>query len=310
MSEQLSFDRKKGFIALPVEILELDLSPGAFRLLAELCRMANHDGFCWPSLAQLGERLGRSRSSVSGYIKQLRELGLITTQEQRMANGYNYRLKYQVGFWKEWRAAISRHPAQKDERSVQPAVRILKDKNQNHKNHSPAKPAEDGLDSLLKKWARCVKGEAYPLFASLPSSALINKTRDAITPNDQNSKVISADITRCLEAMWRNLGVDCPQNLLAKQADYISNRGANSAEASRIFAGIKSAWAHHWRKPPTQDQFEKLVNQSRVTTRVQKIALLKTYSRRWNLTKNNLQCVPLSDCLAPTRTGAPVSAFS
>ncbi|MDC0136765.1 winged helix-turn-helix domain-containing protein, partial [Sulfitobacter sp.] len=57
-----------------------------------------------PPFAQLGRRLGRSRASVSAYIAELREAGVLTTQEQKMANGYNYRLRYTVTFWKEWRA--------------------------------------------------------------------------------------------------------------------------------------------------------------------------------------------------------------
>ena len=57
MSETIDCDPNRGFVAFPVALFDLDLSPGAFRTLAELCRMANKSGQCWPSLAQLGQRL-------------------------------------------------------------------------------------------------------------------------------------------------------------------------------------------------------------------------------------------------------------
>ena len=85
MSEQISFNRDKGFVALPVGVLDMDLSPGAFRTLVELCRMANMEGYCWPSLTQLSDRLGRSKSAISGYLKELRGVGLVATEEQRTA---------------------------------------------------------------------------------------------------------------------------------------------------------------------------------------------------------------------------------
>ncbi|WP_366513900.1 helix-turn-helix domain-containing protein [Planktotalea sp.] len=59
MAKPYEFDPGKGFVALPCEIMDIDLTPGAFRLLVELCRMANRTGECWPSLGQLSDRIGR-----------------------------------------------------------------------------------------------------------------------------------------------------------------------------------------------------------------------------------------------------------
>jgi hypothetical protein len=108
MASSLTFDPAKGFVALPCEVMNIDMSPGAFRLLVELCRMANRTGECWPSLGQLSERIGRSKAAISGYIAELREIELIETTSQKMANGYNYRLKYCVTFWKSWRSNLAR----------------------------------------------------------------------------------------------------------------------------------------------------------------------------------------------------------
>jgi len=105
----LEADPRKGFIALPMSVFDLNLTPGTFRNLAELCRMANAEGQCWPSLAQLGDRLGRSRATISGYIAKLRAAELIETETQKMANGYNYRLRYSVVVWKAWRKQLSRN---------------------------------------------------------------------------------------------------------------------------------------------------------------------------------------------------------
>ena len=118
MSEILDCDPNKGFVAFPVAVFDLELTPGAFRTLAELCRMANAEGQCWPSLAQVGRKLGRSRAAISGYIAELRDVGVITTEEQKMANGYNYRLRYTVTFWKEWRAGLGKS-RKRAERTVQ-----------------------------------------------------------------------------------------------------------------------------------------------------------------------------------------------
>lgn len=101
------FDPRSGYVALPSALLDLDLAPGPFRLLTELCRMANKAGECWPSFGQLSARIGRSKAAISGYLEALREASLVETQKQKMANGYNYRLKFRVVFWPQWRKELS-----------------------------------------------------------------------------------------------------------------------------------------------------------------------------------------------------------
>lgn len=300
MAEQLSFDRKKGFIALPVEVLELDLTPGAFRLLVELCRMANEDGFCWPSLAQLGERLGRSRSSVSTYIQDLRDAGLISTQEQKMANGYNYRLKYQLGFWKTWRASISRTAAQKPERSVQHTARILKDKKQIHKNHTCASAASVGLDGLIQRWSKCTKGAHYPDFACAPSQDLVTQTSESL---DVKPLRMSADINSSLRALWSGLGVNCPTETIAAQTHIIEKMRPTTAELPSMVEQIERQWAHHWRNPPSSEQFDKLIKPKGSTTAFQRRSLLKTYLRRWEISECGLQNSVVSGSLSANKVG-------
>lgn len=93
MSETLKIDPSKGFVAIPAQVLDLEVSPGAFRVLIFLCNLANETGWCWPSLEQIGENIGRSKAAISGYIQELRDAAVIESVSQKMASGYNYRLK-------------------------------------------------------------------------------------------------------------------------------------------------------------------------------------------------------------------------
>ncbi|NNE53729.1 MAG: hypothetical protein HKN30_15160 [Sulfitobacter sp.] len=131
--------------------------------------MANRERQCWPSLRQLGDRLGRSRAAVSGYIAELREAELIETETQRMANGYNYRLRYRVTFWKNWRGQLG----QKEERRVQPTERPLETQKHIHENHPS--PRDLTLD-----WAKAVGRAPYPEFTTWPTEDLLEKTRQRL----------------------------------------------------------------------------------------------------------------------------------
>ncbi len=296
MSRHPSFDRKKGFIALPVEILEIDLSPGAFRLLAELCRMANTEGQCWPSLAQLSDRMGRSRASVSGYIRELRDTDLLTTEEQKTANGYNYRLKYQVTFWKEWRASLTGRTVQKSERRVQPVERLKEDKNQINKNHSTP-PARQDLDNLLVRWANVFRGAPYPACARNPEPDLLNLTRSA-TAGPEPIQIISADIIQKLTSFWRSKNVETDAAKLQKQAQYLRDLTPDPIELAHLLSRISHHWEPHWRRCPDIDQFTRLVKKTGITTTAQKRKLLVQHLKRWEMAQKSLRNPPMSVCVS------------
>ncbi|UWR24475.1 helix-turn-helix domain-containing protein [Sulfitobacter sp. S190] len=194
MSEIPHCDPAQGFVAFPVAIFDLDLSPAAFRLLAELCRMANTDGQCWPSLAQLGRRMGRSRAAVSGYITELRATGVLSTEEQRMANGYNYRLRYTVTFWKAFRAGLRKPPAaSKPERTVQRNERPLETKNHNHKKQQSLVLQKSS--KLIARWKASVGNAPYPAFEHRPlETDIIEAERLLSEITEHSTPVISADI--------------------------------------------------------------------------------------------------------------------
>lgn len=299
MSEQITFDRAKGFVALPVEVLEIDMTPGAFRLLAELCRMANIDGYCWPSLDQLSDRMGRSKSAISGYIKELREAALVDTETQKTANGYNYRLKYRVTFWADWRASLRGAVTQKAERSVQPVERLEESKNHIHKNQSPPL-ADDVLDDLLKVWGRCFHGAPYPAAATFPAEDTVLRT-DVVLGNASSETIITADIQQALRSLWARKAVEIPAQAVAVQAEVIAKTRPTPAEFAAICKGISRAWQSHWKRPPNPDAFAKLVQSAKVTTAYQKQSLLKSYRNRWRLAQNTLRNPAHSGSLTSTK---------
>ncbi|WP_227272101.1 helix-turn-helix domain-containing protein [Roseobacter weihaiensis] len=287
MSEQISFDRKKGFVALPVEIMDQDLSPGAFRTLAELCRMANTEGFCWPSLHQLSERLGRSRSAISGYIKELREAGLVETQEQKTANGYNYRLKYEVTFWRDWRASLRGRTGRKTERSVQPTERKTSSINHKHINHDHQE-IEKKTANLLKKWAHCFAGAPYPMARHTPDPELITATKSLVVQKCQPLIADNPDTADALAKTWRDLGIPVSDGQLREQMLILANHKFNSTELGVVLAGVRKKWPPHWHHAPSADAFGKLVKSSGKTSLACRFALLESHQKRWALAEKTL----------------------
>lgn len=288
MSEQLSFDRKKGFVALPVEIMDLDLTPGAFRTLAELCRMANADGFCWPSLHQLSERLGRSRSAISGYIKELRTAELVDTQEQRTANGYNYRLKYRVTFWQSWRASLRGGTVQKPERSVQPVARSRDSKKQIHINHS-TEMSSLNLGGILSEWAKCFTGAPYPLARHTPSLGLLTETQEVFTRTEPESCADTDHIAPKLDALWQRLRVTAGEAEIKEQACAAHTLRYSTVEWDNILHLLERDWPAHWRKAPQPDSLIKRIKGLGLPSQNSQLSVLKRHYKRWQLAEKTLQ---------------------
>ena len=287
MSEQISFDRKKGFVALPVEVLDFDLTPGAFRTLAELCRMANADGYCWPSLEQLSERLGRSRSAISGYIKELRDTELVSTQQQKTANGYNYRLKYQVTFWQAWRASLKPVPARQSEHRVQPDKRLIESKKQSHKNQ-PGGAEHSAIDRLLKGWTKCFAGAPYPLVSRAPTADQERAT-NTVLGEDQNIKLADRkEIDAGLSKLWADLNLDVSRSDHADHLKALTIRQYTAEELAMVIGNIRKNWPTHWRKGPSPEAFEKLIKAAGVQGHHSKLSLLRSYQKRWQRAENSL----------------------
>ncbi|WP_299734062.1 helix-turn-helix domain-containing protein [uncultured Tateyamaria sp.] len=306
MSQTLRFDRRKGFVALPVEVLELDLSPGAFRLLVELCRMANLDGFCWPSLGQLGERLGRSKAAISGYITALRDAELISTETQTTANGYNYRLRYCVTFWKAWRASLSGKVTadidQKDERSVRQGERHMDSKNHIQINHDPVERSV--YSELVSDWAACTKGAPYPALKHEPRPDLVAATQVAISRKAVSKSVMSADIDRQLENVFADLRVEKDQAAQTLAAKHLAGKNLSKDEVAALCSSIKTGWQSHWRKVPGPKQLDQMLKSAQIVPQNAQIKLLEGYLRRWALAQKTLRAATPCEKL-PLRSGVP-----
>ncbi|WP_125153610.1 helix-turn-helix domain-containing protein [Clostridium rectalis] len=80
------------FILIEEEILEKNLSDGAFKLYVILMSYCyGYKDSCYPSEKTLAKRLKRSLRSVTRYIKELREKGAITVIK-REGGGNEYKI--------------------------------------------------------------------------------------------------------------------------------------------------------------------------------------------------------------------------
>lgn len=299
MSKILNCDPNKGFVAFPVALFDLELTPGAFRTLAELCRMANTSGQCWPSLAQLGRKLGRSRASISAYIAELRGAGVLRTEEQKMANGYNYRLRYTVTFWKEWRAGLGqdRAPTQKiepknTERRVQPTVRPLKTKNHIHKKQHQLVNSKD----LILAWKVAVSSAPYPEFTRLPDLELLAKTEAAVHDMKERRRPISADIEKCLVEFAAARSIAGNMSELATE---IAPLITSETHLTQVVDSLTNQWQLHWRNAPNTYQLTRIIKElPPLTDPGTEQKLLKSYLQRWKLHLRSLPSTALHSKVA------------
>lgn len=65
------------FVAVPPNLIEADISDGAFRLAVLLQSYANADRRCWPSIRTLGNRLGVSYDTARRRLYELERADLI-----------------------------------------------------------------------------------------------------------------------------------------------------------------------------------------------------------------------------------------
>lgn len=295
MSNSLEFDPNKGFVALPAAIFDMEMSPAAFRTLSELCRMANKEGFCWPSLEQLGKRMKRSKAAISGYLKELRDLGLLETINQKMANGYNYRLKFLVTFWETWRKSLSRKSSkptpQESERSVQQDERVDKStKTNNNKNHSPAPPTavQKIVSEIYLEWVECTRGAPFRKFTHPPSAKLVSQSKQALENRQASAPAlnISTDIKPSLKDLWGKLSVRIDIEVLAIQVNELGKYAWTETTFQQLLKDINELWQSHWKRPPSPDQFSKLVKEARNKHPYEShLNLIQMHMENWKSTK-------------------------
>lgn len=268
MSSIPTIDASKGFVALPASIMDIEMSPGAFRVLVELCNLACIRGYSWPGQDQLAEKIGRSKASISAYVSELRELGLIKTISQTMASGYNYRCKYLVTFWAEWvksrkdKRITQKAPANDDqpaERSVQTTERPSSKKNNIHKTHTDerARRLAAVVSEVDKAWKEILDRSGN--FRHTPPEGLVPFTSKLIEENPLSTPLPQTQLESALRQVWAGQGVSVSADTIAEQASLLAAQKCTSEGLSSLKDTIKSQWQSHWRKPPTKDQFVSFV---------------------------------------------------
>jgi hypothetical protein len=224
----------------------------------------------------------------------------LSTEEQKMANGYNYRLRYTVTFWQAWRAGLSKQrsqdaqnrPAQKPERRVQQAERPLETKNHIHKKQL----CQSGLKEFVLQWHKSVGQAPYPSFNEWPSTQLVEDTKALNLEVTAVSSTISTDIEDALRDFLSQRNISCDIETLA---DQITPLIPDRAGLKLLISALEAEWQSHWRKPPNYCQLAKVIKslppaQSEATQR----KLLKSYLQRWKLYQRSLPPTGITSTVA------------
>ena len=296
MSEVLELDPSRGFVALPAQLLDLEISPGAFRVLVYLCNLANEEGWSWPSLEQIGETVGRSKASISGYLDELRLAKVIKTVEQKMASGYNYRLRILVTFWSDWveiRQRKRNSPVPKTERRVQPDERPVKHKNNIQKTHSalPSSAEVSKVKKIYDGWKILTKGLPYGQYRGQPSAELLRATKHILSqPSYAPCPAVTAVTQETLESLWGMLGVEVPSEVLTEQVHLCKDMSLSMPALHSLCEDTQSVWKKHWKKPPSAKQFEEMVRRAQRKHPLQSMLRIIGFDYRiWKDSMGNLE---------------------
>lgn len=269
-----------GYTALPQELMTFPMSDGAFRTLVLLCSHASSEtGECYPSQSQLAAMMGKSKGSVSAYVKELRGLGLVQTENQICRHGGNYRLRYLVTFWRDWRAALRQRrtasAVQPVERPVQLAERH-KEENHIQVNHSPtarpepvSKPATDRVgdkavvvvvDDLVRRWQTAKGGAPFPSFEAEVPDELVTETRRLVqTMTVPQTPPAPSEIRIALQKLWQDRGIKVEEPLLDGQLRLLIRDPDPRGLLQRLGAHLAAHWPRHWRRMSTPAQFEAMI---------------------------------------------------
>lgn len=266
MSEAISIDPARGFVALPASIFDLEISPGAFRALSVLCNLSDPQGYSWASLEQLAEWVHRAKSSVSSYLVELRAAGLVSTETQTRSNGANYRLKIKVLFWSKWVQARKKcaSPApQKTERSIQPAERPTKVKHKPIKTHHSRPAASEPVKKIYKAWQALTAGMPYGKFSGNASPALLRDTASMLDTAPGSHALPAAEVSQQLQRLWSDLAIDLPAPDLNRMTRKCLDREFTSDQLGSLCNEIQGSWQRHWQRPPTPKQFDAMFDAAR-----------------------------------------------
>lgn len=290
-----------GYVAIPDEIMRTPMSDGAFRLLCILCSYADRDtGECFPRMSRLADDQGKSKAAISGYLRELRALGLVETKERYKRRG-NCILNYLITFWSSWRDRLRAHtrvektvsnnadqssvlPVRDDECPVQPDERYnnqIQD-NQNTTAATPDLTSDQGssdavvssvVNQILESWKGLVRGAPYPSFRCDPSAELVAETRRVVEKmksqalSDSGSDAKDQASPAELKGLWETFGVTISEEDAAEHARVINTKSGQPKQTLRgIAESIRKTWKKHWKKPSTAKQLSEMIDYLRVYT--------------------------------------------
>ena len=269
-----------GYTALPQDLMTVPMSDGAFRTLVLLCSHASSEtGECYPSQSQLAAMMGKSKGSVSAHVKELRGLGLVQTETQTCRHGGNYRLRYLVTFWRDWRAALRRRRTASAVQPVERPVQLTeRHKEENHiqANHTPptrpkpvSKPAtscvadkavEVVVDNLVRRWQTAKGGAPFPSFeAEVPDDLVAETHRLVQTMTTPQTPPAPSEIRAALRKLWQDRGIEVDETLLEGQLRLMTRETDPRGLLQRLEAHFTKHWPRHWRRMSTPAQFEAMI---------------------------------------------------
>ncbi|MBC8503999.1 MAG: helix-turn-helix domain-containing protein [Anaerolineales bacterium] len=95
---------QRGWTGVPNFILESDkISIGAKLTYAMLLKYAREDDECFPGQDRLAKDMGTSRQSANTYIKELKEVGLISAERRGQGRSNLYTVYVKASFWRKHR---------------------------------------------------------------------------------------------------------------------------------------------------------------------------------------------------------------
>jgi len=278
MSSSLTREAGGGFVRIPRSYISLPVSPGAKVVLLHLCAAADQAGESWYSFEDIAEIVGRSKASISAYVAELVDHGIVGRIRQTMANGYNYRVKLRIIGWSDllahWssltrrtRAAAPREacppaPIEPDvvpvaECSVQPGEcqdpTGLQNKIPQTETPPPAEPAwSEENEEDWKRFRLCDRDpitQAGPLPSPETAERLERhlrflEARAGLVGPGEMTALAQAELAGFCRS--RNLTVSAEH--LAMAADALAGlcRSRNALDAA--LAALASSWKPYWRK--------------------------------------------------------------
>jgi len=281
-----------GYLRMPNEWLRLPVSPAAKVLLAHFCSAASEFGASWYSYEQLSEIVGRSKASISTYVKELRAAGVISVRNQRTANGFNYRLFVTIVGWRDLLAdwtqgrKPSKSGSKKTERRVQPTERNdpTGHKTKTYKTKTPPCPIvakavaaisssdAQGVvweDKDERDWARFRPSDRDPATShgALPAPELIEKIQARVLTLCATTGVLDqAEKRELVTSMMLDF---CEKHRISPSEDEQEKFRAavmigvqTKNQAQLLFDKLSDRWHPSWKRLSTPSQIQKICDES------------------------------------------------